>query len=323
MYRIGIDLGGTNIVAGVVNDSHEIISRAKCKTNMPRPASAIMEDMAKMARQAVADAGLTMDDIAYVGVGCPGTCNAETGVVEYANNLRFENVAMRDDLSGLLGKRVYIENDANAAALGEALAGAAKGAQSCVCITLGTGVGGGIIINGKIYGGFNFAGAELGHTVIMVDGEPCTCGRNGCWEAYASATALINQTRRAMEAHKDSAMWKVAGSLDKVDGRTAFDAMRAGDEAGKAVVDGYINYIACGLINVINIFQPEVLCIGGGICKEGDTLLVPLQAHISKERYSKFSSHQTKLCVATLGNDAGIIGAAFLGEDDAYSNGSK
>ena len=323
MYRIGIDLGGTNIVAGVVNDSHEIISRAKCKTNMPRPASAIMEDMAKMARQAVADAGLTMDDIAYVGVGCPGTCNAETGVVEYANNLRFENVAMRDDLSGLLGKRVYIENDANAAALGEALAGAAKGAQSCVCITLGTGVGGGIIINGKIYGGFNFAGAELGHTVIMVDGEPCTCGRNGCWEAYASATALINQTRRAMEAHKDSAMWKIAGSLDKVDGRTAFDAMRAGDEVGKAVVDGYINYIACGLINVINIFQPEVLCIGGGICKEGDTLLVPLQAHISKERYSKFSSHQTKLCVATLGNDAGIIGAAFLGEDDAYSNGSK
>ena len=323
MYRIGIDLGGTNIVAGVVNDEHEIISRAKCKTNLPRPAAEILQDMAAMARQAVAEAGLTMEDIQYVGVGCPGTCNGETGVVEYANNLRFENVALRDDLSKLTGRPVYIENDANAAALGEAVAGAAKGAQSCVCITLGTGVGGGIIINGKIYGGFNFAGAELGHTVIMVDGEPCTCGRNGCWEAYASATALIRQTRAAMEAHQDSAMWKIAGSLENVNGRTAFDAMRAGDAAGKAVVDQYIHYISCGLINIINIFQPEVLCIGGGICKEGDTLLLPLQEQIRHERYSKFSSHQTRLCIATLGNDAGIIGAAFLGDAAAYSNGGN
>ncbi len=163
-----------------------------------------------------------------------------------------------------LGLDIYIENDANAAALGEALAGAAKGTQSCVCITLGTGVGGGIIIGGKIYGGFNFAGAELGHIVINVDGELCTCGRHGCWEAYASATALIRQTRQAMVANPDSAMWRIAGTLDKVDGRTAFDAMRAGDVVGKKVVDRYIQYIACGLINVINIFQPEVLCIGGG-----------------------------------------------------------
>lgn len=170
----------------------------------------------------------------------------------------------------------------------------------------------GIIIGGKIYGGFNFAGAELGHIVINVDGELCTCGRHGCWEAYASATALIRQTRQAMVANPDSAMWRIAGTLDKVDGRTAFDAMRAGDVVGKKVVDRYIQYIACGLINVINIFQPEVLCIGGGICKEGDTLLKPLEAHIAKERYSKFSTHQTRLCVATLGNDAGIIGAANL-----------
>ena len=182
-----------------------------------------------------------------------------------------------------------VVGDANAAALGEALAGAAKGAQSCVCITLGTGVGGGIIIDGKIYGGFNFAGAELGHTVIMVDGELCTCGRFGCWEAYASATALINQTRRAMVNHPDSAMWSIAEDLDKVNGRTAFDGMRAGDAVAAQVVDTYIKYIATGLINVINIFQPEVLCIGGGICKEGDTLLKPLAAHIERERYSKYS----------------------------------
>ncbi len=314
MYRIGIDLGGTNIVAGVVNDDYQIIGTAKCKTRLPRPAEEILMDMARMAQDAVKNANLTMEDIAYVGVGSPGTCNADTGIVEYSNNLRFENLPLRDMLSGMLGKDVYIENDANAAALGEALAGAAKGAQSCVCITLGTGVGGGIIINGKIYGGFNFAGAELGHIVIMVDGEMCTCGRQGCWEAYASATALIHQTREAMVNHPESVMWKIAEDLDHVDGRTAFDGMRAGDAVAKQVVDTYIKYIACGLINVINIFQPEVLCIGGGICKEGDTLLKPLETLICHERYSKYSTHQTRLCVAQLGNDAGIIGAAFLGE---------
>lgn len=314
MYRIGIDLGGTNIVAGVVDDEFRIVATAKCKTRIPRPAEEIVVDMARMAKEAVQNAGLTMADIAYVGVGSPGTCNADTGIVEYSNNLQFEKLPLQDMLGGMLDKAVYIENDANAAALGEALAGAAKGAQSCVCITLGTGVGGGIIIDGKIYGGFNFAGAELGHTVIMVDGELCTCGRFGCWEAYASATALINQTRRAMVNHPDSAMWSIAEDLDKVNGRTAFDGMRAGDAVAAQVVDTYIKYIATGLINVINIFQPEVLCIGGGICKEGDTLLKPLAAHIERERYSKYSSHQTRLCVATLGNDAGIIGAAFLGE---------
>lgn len=312
MYTIGIDLGGTNIKAGVVDSDYHIIGTAKCKTALPRSAEAIVDDMARMAREAAADAGIRMEEVAYVGIGSPGTCNEETGIVEYANNLRFENVPLRQMMHDRLGLDIYIENDANAAALGEALAGAAKGTQSCVCITLGTGVGGGIIIGGKIYGGFNFAGAELGHIVINVDGELCTCGRHGCWEAYASATALIRQTRQAMVAHPDSAMWRIAGTLDNVDGRTAFDAMRAGDPVGKKVVDRYIQYIACGLINVINIFQPEVLCIGGGICKEGDTLLKPLEAHIAKERYSKFSTHQTRLCVATLGNDAGIIGAANL-----------
>jgi glucokinase len=313
MYRIGIDLGGTNIVAGVVDENYKIIAKAKRKTRLPRPADDIIRDMAEIAREAVESAGISMDEVAMVGVGSPGTCNPETGIIEYSNNIRFENVHMCDMLGSLLGKDVYIENDANAAALGEALAGAAKGAQNCVCITLGTGVGGGIIIDGKIYGGFNYAGAELGHTVIMVDGLPCTCGRNGCWESYASATALIRQTREAMEKNPDSIMWEIAGSLDNVDGRTSFDAMRKGDTAGKEVVDRYIEYIACGLTNMINIFQPEILCIGGGICKEGDTLLKPLEEYIKSERYSKFSAKQTKLCVAKLGNDAGIIGAAFLG----------
>lgn len=315
MYRIGIDLGGTNIKAGVVDDQNRIVASATCKTALPRPAEAIVQDMARMAREAVESANLTMDEMAYIGVGSPGTCNGDTGIVEYSNNLGFENVPLCDLLHEMTGKKIYIENDANAAALGEVVAGAAKGAHSCICITLGTGVGGGIIIDGKIYGGFNFAGAELGHTVITLDGDQCTCGRFGCWEAYASATALINQTKRAMKSNPDSKMWGLTDfNVNNVNGRTAFDAMREGDETGKYVVKKYIQYVACGLINMINIFQPEIICIGGGICKEGDTLLNPLKEYIKAERYSKFSVHQTKLCIAQLGNDAGIIGAANLGD---------
>ena len=314
MYRVGIDLGGTNIVAGVVNDRHEIVAFAKCKTACPRPSEEIVADMARMTREAVKKAGITMDEVKGVGVGSPGVCNKDTGVVERAANLGFENLPICAMLSEMLGKKVYIENDANAAALGEFIAGAAKDVESCVCITLGTGVGGGVIIDGKVFAGSNFAGTERGHTVIVVDGEPCSCGRRGCWEAYASATGLIRQTRRAMEEHRDSKMWNIAGSLDKVDGRTPFEAMRAGDAAGKAVVDRYIYYIAVGLINMINIFQPEVLCVGGGICKEGETLLAPLRKYIDAEQFSKYSEKKTKLCVAALGNDAGIIGAAGLVE---------
>ena len=314
MYRVGIDLGGTNIVAGVVNDRHEIVAFAKCKTACPRPSEEIVADMARMTREAVKKAGITMDEVKGVGVGSPGVCNKDTGVVERAANLGFENLPLCAMLSEMLGKKVYIENDANAAALGEFIAGAAKDVNSCVCITLGTGVGGGVIIDGKVFAGSNFAGTELGHTVIEVDGELCSCGRRGCWEAYASATGLIRQTRRAMEEHRDSKMWDIAGSLDKVDGRTSFEAMRAGDAAGKAVVDRYIYYIAVGLINMINIFQPEILCVGGGICKEGETLLAPLRKYIDAEQFSKYSEKKTKLCVAALGNDAGIIGAAGLVE---------
>ncbi len=314
MYRIGIDLGGTNIVAGVVDENNKIIATAKCKTACPRPAEEIVADMCAMVRKAAENADITLADVNGVGVGSPGTCNKDTGIVERSNNLGFVNLPLCEMMEKDLGKKVYIENDANAAALGEFKAGAAKGANSCVCITLGTGVGGGVIIDGKVFSGANFAGTELGHTVINVGGELCSCGRKGCWEAYASATALIRQTRYAMEADKESKMWEIAGGLDKVDGRTAFDAMRVGDIIASKVVHDYIYYIAVGLVDMINIFQPDVLCIGGGICKEGDTLLKPLQKYIEQERYSQYSEKQTRLCVAELGNDAGIIGAACLVE---------
>ena len=314
MVTIGVDLGGTNIVVGVVNEKCEILAKAKRKTRAERPADEILKDIAELCREAVGTAGLTMADVASVGIGCPGTCNTTTGIVEYANNLHFTNVPVVARMNEMLGVPVYINNDANAAALGEAVAGAAKGAKDCVCITLGTGVGGGVIIDGKIYEGCNYAGAELGHTVIQMNGEPCTCGRRGCWEAYASATALVRQTKAAMEANPDSVMWKLAeGDIDRVNGLTAFDGMRAGDAAATAVVETHIEYVACGLIDMINIFQPDIVCISGGISHEGETLLAPLREKVEKERYSKFCERQTEIVAAVLGNDAGVIGAACLG----------
>ncbi len=314
-YYVGIDLGGTNIVAGVVDEEYKILSKASVKTNCPRPAEEIMDDMAKVVFEAVEKSGLSLNDIEWVGVGAPGTANVETGIIEYANNLGFENVHMVEYLQKKINKPVHIENDANAAAYGEFLAGAAKGTKHAVCITLGTGVGGGIIIDEKIYSGFNFAGAELGHMVIEVDGASCTCGRKGCFEAYSSATGLIRMTKEAMEVDKSSKMWEMSKVEDgKVTARLAFDAMRAGDKSAKEVVDKYIKYLAIGIANTINIFQPEVLCIGGGVCNEGDALLVPLKELVEKEVYSRNSGKNTKIVIAKLGNDAGIIGAAFLGQ---------
>lgn len=312
MYNIGIDLGGTGIKAGVVNGDNVIIGRGERPTAMPRPAEDIMDDIAEACFLAVKDAGLRMEDIDEVGIGTPGTANNDTGILEFAGNLEMHNYPLAKSLRERLGKPICIANDADSAAYGEVIAGAAKGASDVVCITLGTGVGGGVIVGGRIINGFNHAGGELGHTVIVEGGIQCNCGRKGCWEKYSSANALIEQTREAMEKNKDSKLWEIAGSLENVCGKTAYDGLRAGDETAKEVVDRYVRYLACGIINVINIFQPEILCIGGGISKEKETLLKPLRALVDKERFSKYSVRQTALVPAQLGNDAGIIGAANL-----------
>ena len=207
MYKLGIDLGGTNIVAGVVDENYKIVATSKVKTNCPRPSEEIIDDMAKVALDAIAKAGLTVDDIDGFGVGSPGSIEAETGKIIYSNNLEFYDVPLGEMLEERVGKKFYVDNDANAAAYGEFIAGAGKGTNHFVAITLGTGVGGGVIIDRKIFSGSNGAGAELGHTVIQMNGEPCSCGRNGCWEAYASATALIRQTRQAMLRYPESVMW--------------------------------------------------------------------------------------------------------------------
>ncbi len=312
-YSLGIDIGGTNIAAGVVDENFSIVAKSKIKTNSERGYEAVLSDVAEAGRLAVKEAGMSLEDMEWVGMGCPGTCNPISGLVEYSNNLRWENVPLQKFVGDALGIPAYIENDANAAALGEFYAGAAAGVKNAIIITLGTGLGAGIIIDGKLFSGSNFAGAEIGHTVINVDGEQCTCGRKGCFETYCSATALVKFTKRAIEAHPDSAMVKLAEEEGKVSGRTAFKAAKVGDKAGQEVVDFFIKNLACGIINTINIFQPEILCIGGGVSHEGKTLLNPLIDCIKKEVYSKNNSSNTKIALCSLGNSSGIIGAALLG----------
>ncbi len=315
MYRVGVDLGGTNIVAGVVDEYYRIVGRGTMQTARHRSANDILDDIATAVNKAVEDANISLDDVLSIGIGTPGSVNKKYGIIEYANNLEFDNVPCRDILYTKFDKPIYIENDANCAALGEAVAGAGNNVDDFIAITLGTGVGTGIVVGGKILNGCNDAGGEMGHMVIVADGEPCTCGRNGCWEAYSSATALIRETKKAMLEDKDSKMWElVDGDIENTNGRTSFDAMRAGDETAKKVVDNYIHYLAIGVTNIINIFQPSVLCIGGGIGNEKENILEPLKKIVEKERYSVHCSEQTRICSARLGNDAGVIGAALLDE---------
>ena len=315
MYRIGVDLGGTNIATGVIDENYKIIGRGKVKTRAPRPAEEIFDSIKEAVDMAVADAGISYDEITSVGIGTPGSVNKDTGAIEFSNNLKFPNVPAKQMLEERFGKPVYLENDANAAALGEAVAGCGNGVKDFVAITLGTGVGSGIIIGGKIYRGSNFCGGEMGHMVINVDGIPCNCGRKGCWEKYASATALVSQAVEAMEGNRDSLLWETCeGDLNKVDGRSIFDALDKGDVIAKAVVDKYLYYVAIGLANVINALQPEAVCIGGGISGQGEKILKPIRDIVKAERYSVYAEKQAAILPAELGNDAGIIGAALLDE---------
>ena len=314
MYNIGVDLGGTNIAVGIVNENHELIRKSSVPTKAFRDADEIVKDIAMLCESLCKEEGLSIDDIESVGIATPGTALRNIGVVAYANNLPFRDYPIAEKVKSFFPvKKVIIANDADAAALGECVAGAGKGFNDFIMVTLGTGVGGGIIVNGKLYSGSNFAGGELGHMVIEHNGVQCSCGRKGCWEAYSSATALIRMTKEKMQACPDSAMWAyVDGDLDKVNGRTAFDCMRKGDAAAKEVVDTYISYLATGTANILNIFQPSVMAFGGGVANEKDNLINPLNELVSKEIYCRKEEDRTKLKSAVLGNDAGIIGAAAL-----------
>lgn len=318
MYSIGIDLGGTNIAVGLVDGSYKIIDKISAPTGRERSPSLIVKDMAELSKKLILRNRLSTSDIRSVGIAAPGTVNPDTGVIEYSNNIRIKDFnVVREFKKHIDIEHVALANDANAAALGEAIAGCGKGARGLVMITLGTGVGGGIIIDGKIYtGAVNTAGAELGHTVIVSRGRQCSCGRRGCFEAYSSATALINSTVEKIEELKllgiESKLITEEEAEGRVTGRTAFNAAKAGDSYAKEVVDDYIYYLADGITNMINIFQPEIVAIGGGVSGEGDNLLIPLRELVDRWQYTRDAEHKTKLVIATLGNDAGIIGAAAL-----------
>ncbi len=318
MYRIGIDLGGTNIAAGIVNEEFKIIAKGSVPTEVSRGAEAITADIAGLCRKITSDNGISLSEIASIGIASPGIVDDESGEIIYTNNLPFRHYPILPLLKKELGvQEMHIENDANAAAWGEAVAGAAKGSKSSLMITLGTGVGGGIIDGGKVFKGFNSAAGELGHIVIQVDGRPCSCGRCGCWEAYSSATGLINMTREKLEecekTGRPTAMTELVKKAGTVNGRIAFDGKRMGDAAAIEVVDKYIKYLASGLASMINIFQPEVVSIGGGISNEGQYLLDLVTPLVLKQIYGTGVVPTPAIRIATLRNDAGIIGAAVLG----------
>ena len=311
MY-IGIDLGGTNIAAGLVDGDGKILYTASVPTRKERHWSEIIKDMAELAIRVVNESGHALTEVDAVGIGCPGSIDQKNGVVVYSNNIVMHNVPMASEFRKHMDLPVFLENDANAAALGEYTT-CGEGVDSFVFMTLGTGVGGGIILNGKVWSGFNGAGAEIGHQTLVFGGEPCTCGRKGCLEAYASVTALISQTKEAMEANPDSMMNQWYKDHGKVNGRTAFECAKAGDPAAIAVRDRYIEYVAEGICSIVNVLQPEILAIGGGISREGDTLLEPIKAYFATNDYNKHMK-KTDIRIARLFGDAGIVGAAKAAE---------
>lgn len=313
MYNFGVDLGGTNIAVAIVDGEGKIIVKGSTPTMNERSYEPIVADMAKLCKALATEAGISMEEIHSVGIGSPGTPDPVKGHIVYANNLNFKNTPIREAFQQHLNLPVYIENDANAAAIGEYEAGSGKNYKDLVAVTLGTGVGGGVILNHKIIGGTWHSGAELGHTVIKAGGEPCTCGRKGCWETYSSATALIREAKKAAEANPASTLNDlVGGDLSKMNAKVPFDAAQSGDAVAQKVIDQYVKDLATGLGNLVNIFQPEIIVLGGGVSAQKDNLLVPLRAYMANEIYGGPGNFKTKIEVAELGNDAGIIGAAML-----------
>ena len=310
MHYLGIDLGGTNIAAGLVNEQGQILARLNISTQASSGEDAVIARMAQVARDLAEKSGVPLSEIVSVGVGSPGAIESVTGTVLSACNLPFSHTPLAARLEALLGRPVRVENDANAAAWAEAVAGAARGTRDNIMITLGTGVGGGIVIGGRLYGGFNNYGGEFGHMIICADGEKCACGQSGCLEAYSSATALIRETRRAAEKDPQSLLWQCTEADGSFSGKTAFAAAARGDAAAIAVIDRYVYYLSLGLINLIRIFQPEVLVVGGGVASAGEALMVPLREKLGGYIGGK---NQTRIEAAMLGSDAGIVGAALLG----------
>ena len=309
-YYVGIDLGGTFIKGGIVNDKGEIVVKDKVPTESEKGSDGVSENIARLVKSLLKSTNMSASDVVGIGMGVPGMIDGERGEVIYSNNLGWEHFLISDKVEALTGLKVKIANDANVAALGETLFGCGKEYKNTVMLTLGTGVGGGIIIGGKLFEGNHGAGAELGHSVILAGGERCTCGRRGCLEAYASATALIRDTKKKMQENPNSKMWEI-GSLDAVNGKVAFDYKNS-DTSAAEVVKGYIEKLGIGITNIANVFRPEAVILGGGVCAEGDNLILPLKEQLGKDIFAGDKGPSVEILIATLGNDAGLLGAAAL-----------
>lgn len=314
MYIIGIDVGGMSIKGGLSDENGNILCYSTVKTRVYSPTQTISTDIKTVIDDLLNAGGVALADIAGIGIGHPGVIDSANGVVKYSNNIAAENVHIASELKEFLGADIpiFINNDANCAVLGEMFFGAAKGFKDVILITVGTGIGSGIVIDGKLFEGRESGGAEAGHTVIVAGGKPCNCGRNGCYEVYASATALINQTKHAMNGDPNSLMHRVAREESEVNGKTAFIAARLGDTSAINVVNNYLNYLSIGLVNLANVFRPEVIIIGGGISHEGTVLTDKLNADMSWQTFGNEYNPRVNVVTAELKNDAGILGAVAL-----------
>jgi len=313
MYYIGVDLGGTSIKVGLVDNKGSIVLKEKIKTNPKRGYSEVIIDMANLINKIISDSHIENKEIAGIGIGTPGTPDSKNGVILFSSNLYFKNVPIRKELNKYIDLPIYLENDANVAALAESEFGASKNVENSILLTLGTGIGGGIIINNKIYSGFNEAGSELGHMIIVHDGLQCACGNKGCFEKYASASALIQQTIEGAKNNSESILNKlIDGDYSKINAKTVFEGQRLNDKTSNQLIKQYIEYLATGVISLINILFPEYIIIGGGLGNEGENLLKPLREVVNERVYHSRGILPTKIVSAKMGNDAGIIGAAML-----------
>ena len=311
MIAIGIDIGGTSIKGAAVDSNGRVYDKFSMPFVKGEPGEVTIRKLADLVKEYIAAQHLE-GKIAGIGIGSPGTLDVEHGIVNYANNLGWNELPVAQLMQETLPYDVRLTNDANAAALGEAKFGAGKSYETVIMLTLGTGVGGGIIINGKLFEGNQGKGGELGHTVVQVDGEPCTCGRKGCLEAYASATALIREAKKAMLSNKRSLMWKISPEIELVGGKVTFEAATQGDKSAIKVLNNYIKYLGEGILNYCNIFRPNVIVLSGGIANAGAALFDPLNEYVKERNYGYKATPEVKIVPAELGYDSGKIGAAAL-----------
>ena len=305
---LGIDIGGMTVKGILIDKNGKVYAEESVSTDSDKGAEVMCGNIAKLVAELMSK--VDKNEILGVGIGCPGLIDSKNGVVVFAGNLNLKNFQLSEEIKKCCGFKVKLTNDANAAALGEAKFGAGSNYENSILITLGTGVGGGIIINGKLFEGGKSAGTEIGHTVIVENGLKCTCGRKGCFERYASARALMEQTKEAMEGNRNSEMWK-GYDLDTVTGKTPF-AYYDRDLTAKLVVNKYISHLACGILNMINVFRPEVVMLGGGVSEQGEALTKPLQKIIDAELFGGTDYAPVKIVKAKLGSRAGAFGAAAL-----------